>query len=128
MGLRRASFKVFLPFALLLLCVSGTTTPALAQNTIKVPTDQPTIQAAINAAHTGDTILVAPGTYFENIDFKGKAITVISSDGAAKTIIDGGAKTSTVIFKTSELRNSVLSGFTVQNGGPNTNPTDNGSE
>ena len=96
-------------------------------STIHVPGDQPTIQAGINAASNGDTVLVAPGTYYENIDFKGKAITVISSDGSAKTIIDGGAQTSTVIFKTSELRNSVLSGFSVRNGGPATNATDVGS-
>jgi Bacterial Ig-like domain (group 3) len=109
---------------LVLFSVGVITAPA---STIHVPGDQPTIQAGINAAGNGDTVLVAPGTYYENIDFVGKAITVISSDGTAKTIIDGGAKTSTVIFKTSELRNSVLSGFSVRNGGPVTNATDLGS-
>jgi hypothetical protein len=118
MGLRRASFKEFATFTLLLLCVSGAI-PALAQNTIKVPTDQPTIQSAINAAHTGDTVLVAPGTYYENIDFKGKGITVTSSDGAVKTIIDGRAAPAvgTVNFTSGELRTSIISNFTIQNGG-----------
>lgn len=46
--------------------------------TIHVPGDQPTIQAAINAANTGDTVLVSNGTYQENINFNGKAITVTS--------------------------------------------------
>jgi hypothetical protein len=90
---------------------------ALAQTTIHVPKDQPTIQAGINAAQNGDTVLVAPGTYPEAIDFKGKAITVTSSGGAASTIIDGTNQPFVVTFQTNEGRSSVLSGFTIQNGG-----------
>ena len=94
-------------------------TASLAQTTIHVGPGQtyPTIQSGIDAANTGDTVLVAPGTYNENIDFKGKAITVTSSGGASQTIIDGGQKAPAVVFITSETRASVLSGFTIQNGG-----------
>ena len=94
---------------------------ALAQTTINVPKDQPTIQAGINAAANGDTVLVAPGTYKENIDFKGNAITLLSSGGAASTTIDGGGHGPVVLFANGETRNSVINGFTIRNGGPTTN-------
>jgi len=83
---------------------------------IKVPSEQGTIQAAINAAAFGDTVLVAPGTYVENINFRGKAITVRSESGPQVTIIDGGNADSVVVFTSGERRDSVLNGFTLQNG------------
>ena len=46
--------------------------------TIRVPDDQPTIQAGINTATDGDTVLVSPGTYQENINFLGTKILVTS--------------------------------------------------
>lgn len=91
--------------------------PAARAATINVPANQPTIQAGINAASNGDTVLVAPGTYYENIDFKGKAITVTSSAGPATTILDGSSNGPAVSFKSSEPRAAVLSNFTIQHGG-----------
>lgn len=90
--------------------------PLAAQTTIHVPADQPTIQAAIDFAVAGDTVLVAPGTYTENISFNGKAITVTSSGGPAVTTIDGGAANAVVRFTSGEGRDSVLEGFTLTNG------------
>ena len=83
---------------------------------IRVPSDQPTIQAAIDVANNGDTALVAPGTYSENINFKGKAITVTSESGPKVTIIDGGNVAPVVSFISGEGRDSVINGFTLQNG------------
>ena len=89
---------------------------ATAGTVINVPADQPTIQEAINAAVNGDTVLVAPGTYLENINFLGKAITVAGAKGPRVTIIDGNKKDSVFIFDHKETTTSVLRGFTIQNG------------
>jgi hypothetical protein len=45
---------------------------------INVPADYSTIQEAINASINGDTVLVASGTYYENINFRGKNILLSS--------------------------------------------------
>jgi hypothetical protein len=73
------------------------------------------IQAAINAALPGDTVLVHDGTYVENINFLGKAITVRSANGPASTIIDGSSSGIVVTFTTGEGSGSVLEGFTITN-------------
>ena len=52
---------------------------------ITVPTDFPSIQAAINASNPGDTIKVLPGTYTEQIIIN-KSLTIIGS-GVKSTII-----------------------------------------
>jgi Kelch motif protein/HYDIN/CFA65/VesB family protein/centrosomal CEP192-like protein len=104
-------------FFLAVVTVALGMTPRWAQaTTINVPADQPTIQAAINAASNGDTVLVAPGTYKENINFLGKAITVTSSGGPSVTTIDGGQNAAVVTFSSAEASTSVLNGFTIQNG------------
>lgn len=56
-------------------------------STIHVPADYPTIQEAIDAAYQGDTVLVAPGTYFGYLNIYSKAIKLISAEGPEKTII-----------------------------------------
>ena len=95
---------------------------------IHVPGDQPTIQDGIDAALFMDTILVADGHYFENIDFSGKPITVASEfiiDGDTNhinnTIIDGSQPSnpdngSVVYFQNWEDTTSVLCGFTITRG------------
>ena len=87
-----------------------------AQNTISVPADFSTVQAAIDSAADGDTILVAAGTYQENITFLGKAIHVTSEDGPATTFLDGNQTGSVVRFVNGEGVDSVIEGFTIMNG------------
>ena len=88
--------------------------------TIYIPGDYPTIQAGIDAAFDGDTVLVADGTYTgdgnKNIDFIGKVIVVISENGPDSTIIDCEADGRGFYFHSDEDTNSVLCGFTVTNG------------
>jgi hypothetical protein len=86
--------------------------------TIIVPDDQATIQAGIDAAVNGDTVLVRDGTYLLTaaIDFKGKAITVESEHGASSCFLDGQQTTRVVYFHSFEGNNSVLQGFTIRNG------------
>jgi len=91
------------------------TTPGLTAD-IHVPAGQPTIQAAIDAAVDGDQVLVASGTYVENINFGGKAITVQGVEGSYVTAIDGNQNGAVVTFSSGEGELSVLSGFRVKNG------------
>lgn len=82
--------------------------------TINVPADQPAIQAGINAAVNGDSIIVAPGTYIENVDFNGKMVTVLSLDGPEVTIIQAAdAASETISFTDDEPKGAEISGFTI---------------
>src|SRR5436305_4185386 len=97
---RKHGFRAFgsaVVLAVVFLCVVCMQA-ANAQTIIHVPADHASIQSAITAAQPGDTVLVAPGTYLENLNFQGKAITVTSSDGAGGTIVDGGGAGPVVTF------------------------------
>jgi parallel beta-helix repeat protein len=83
-----------------------------------------TIQGGINFASEGDTVLVNVGTYYENIDFKGKNIVVASrylTEGdnslIEATFIDATYSSSkpVVTFKSGEDSLALLIGFTIRN-------------
>jgi hypothetical protein len=81
--------RLFVTAMVLFVCFTASATDLL------VPQQYATIQAAINAAVTGDSVLIAPGIYNEALTITGKAITVRSTGTASTTTIDrvnaGGA-------------------------------------
>lgn len=90
---------------------------------IHVPDDVSSIQAAIDSAQNGDTVIVHPGTYFENIVFNGKNITVASlllttqdTSYISQTLIDGSRCAPVVCFQNGEDTSAMFLGFTIING------------
>jgi hypothetical protein len=104
---------------LLVLLAAGSTIASAAP--LQVPGDFPTIQAAIEAASSGDEIVVAPGTYTGPFRIT-KQIVVRSSNGAESTVLRGAGADPVVLIESSDGPGGTLSGFTVtggdgQNGG-----------
>lgn len=81
-----------------------------------VPSQKSTIQEAIEAAHYRDSVLVSPGIYYENVDFRGRQVAVRSAEGAAATVIDGSGADSVVKIWYSVGPAARLEGFTIRNG------------
>ena len=89
--------------------ITGTTAP------LRVPQDYPSIQPAIDAAQSGDLILVSTGTYNQSLQITGKAITMASefytTDDLSfidSTIVEGG------ITVGSGADGTQIIGFTIQ--------------
>ena len=83
---------------------------------IHVPGDAPTIQLGIVEAMPGEIVLVAPGTYVENLIFADKDITIRSEAGARSTVIDGNQAGSVLMFDRVESEGAAVEGFTIRNG------------
>jgi hypothetical protein len=95
----------------------STTPPGI----LRVPSETATIQKALCLAVSGEEIVVAPGSYCDNLHFCGTDVTLRSSDPSATlvvaaTILDGQERGPVVSFATGESEKCVLSGFTIRNG------------
>jgi len=88
---------------------------------IIIPSDYPTIQEGIDACNDGDTVLVKPGIYYENIDIIENIVlasfflTSNNSQYIENTIMDGSSSGPVVSIHSSDTSAAVV-GFTIQNG------------
>ncbi len=90
------------------------------QTTRLVPAQYATIQAAINAAVSGDTILVSAGVYSgagnTALTFGGKILTLRSAASAGQTTIQCTPTVRGISFESGEDERCVLDGFTIAGG------------
>lgn len=112
-------------FCLLAVILAG----VIHARVLHVPSVYPTIQQAIEASVPGDTVLVAEGLYYGQVNFLGKKPLLVTShyllDADSthiyNTILDGNHLTdlndaSVVKFVNGEDTTSILQGFTIRNG------------
>lgn len=87
---------------------------------LHVPTEYSTIQAALDAAVSSDTVLIADGTYQgsgnRGLDYQGKSVTVKSVNGPQTCIIDCEQLDRGVYFHSGEAATARLEGLSVING------------
>src|SRR5262245_63190052 len=93
---------------------------ASAGTTLRVPSEYPTIGAAIAAAQNGDRIVVADGVYTgvgnHDLDFAGKRIRLSSENGPASCVIDCESQGRAFYFHSGEPPAVTLDGFTIRGG------------
>lgn len=109
--------RFFLLLAIIALATVLPLSTASARRILNVPGDYPTIQAAIDAASRGDTVLVAPGEYVESITLK-PWVTVKSADGPEVTTIRGNGWYTwegwgVIPYTVVGASDSTISGFTI---------------
>ena len=85
--------------------------------------DYTSIQEGVDASADGDTVLVYPGRYYENVDYNNHTITLGSLNLTTgerhyirETIIDGNQEDCCIIVKRAESEGTLLCGFTITNG------------
>ncbi len=83
---------------------------------IHVPGDQPTIQAGIDAAAVGDTVLVACGTYYEHDIIMKSGICLRSASGLADCVVIDAAQQGRVMLCDGVGATTTIQGITLRNG------------
>jgi hypothetical protein len=109
---------------ILIMAIIVSTCYALSPATIiHIPSSYSTIQEGINASSDGDTVLVQPGTYIENINFNGHNILLCSmflptgdSSYVLNTIVEGDTLGSVINFVNGEDSTATINGFTLRKG------------
>jgi serine protease len=82
-----------------------------------VPAQIASVHWAVNIAQPGDTVLVAPGTYVENIVWPPwTGVVLLAEQGPAETILDGGGLEAVISIETAVDSTTVIRGFTIRNG------------
>jgi len=88
---------------------------SLLATTITIPTDQPTIQAGIDHAAAGDTILLMPGTYHEHDILLTSAILIRGSTGNPEDVVVSAESLGSV-FVLNECTDVRFEAFTIRDG------------
>src|SRR6188474_1029164 len=89
--------------------------PSLSYAAVRhVPAQYSTIQGAVNAASPGDTVLVAPGTYLENV-YVPKKVALLSESGPEVTTIDGQGLAPVVLVEWN-VDHASVEGFRITHG------------
>jgi serine protease len=97
-------------FRFLLLFILVLVPSAAESATLNVPQDYSTIALALSAALSGDTVLVGPGTYTQNLNFNGKSIALRSSSGPQVTNISVNGGHAVILGGAAEISGFTISG------------------
>lgn len=110
----KKSFTAFTASVLSLLVIISS---SVYSETIIVPDDMSSIQGGIEEAKDGDTVLVMPGLYSENLEYYDKSIVVISAAGPDSTFLTPANPEAVVVnIAAGNSDETVFSGFTVSGG------------